>query len=83
MSKNTYIPFGEEWEKEMMKWKKKDLISTLKEKLKEPSFREMRAKYFDLSGKDFDSLTDAEQKFWASFPVASTDTLVMLYLCIH
>lgn len=32
---NNYIPFGPEWEKEMMKIKKKELIALLKEALQE------------------------------------------------
>lgn len=30
---DNYIPFGEEWHNEMMKWKKEDLLALLREKL--------------------------------------------------
>jgi hypothetical protein len=30
MSKKKYKPFGEEWEKEMMKWSKKQLIDYIR-----------------------------------------------------
>lgn len=30
---DDYIPFGEEWEKELMKWRKPDLIQLLKKNL--------------------------------------------------
>lgn len=32
-SNEKYVPFGEEWIKEMMKWSKKDIIDFLREQL--------------------------------------------------
>lgn len=33
-NESEYVPFGDEWKKEMMKWDKKSLIEFLGEKLK-------------------------------------------------
>lgn len=35
MNENEYVPYGPEWEEEMMKWSKKDLIELLRKILRE------------------------------------------------